>query len=835
MLLIFKGEQDVSILSIKSSIVNSQENKAKLRNVLSVVLTPIGNCKPLGKLSAEKEKLFSLAYENVKDIGAIVSFFAERGLTELDDTHFVFTFVLLLEKFLHKRFFSEEAPKGDFVKDAAFLRESLNALGPQLCRIASSSLKVTNDGVLPTRLCAAALDLTLSLSIAFCTNINNSIVVEHDDAYNLESLQSVTRLFRFVTQTQEKIFAATKPLYVSGLSKAGQVTETFTKDISHVEPLFAQYMALTESKGRKKDPTLEVQRIIGLFGNPSRRVIGLVCLCLFLGRSSRPKKDVGCMVLTQIKELIAADSELGTRLVKTLLPLDNLVEEETIVVRPLLEMLDESTATDCVLDLVGDLSLRHQEEVVGRLFEMMTSEDSSVRKVGIRVFEHVMRKAESSRSLSLELVDRSIDNIPLLSHETGVPRILSSLGDPAYTLIHLVPYLGSASDDCTRSAVEAAIVAIMGKSVSELAPEESVSSAIRSYADAMRMKKTQSSFVVSLTMSPADLCKLHLKGKDDFSEEFLKLVPRWCHELFGAAIVGVTAKVLAAPGDTTVVQFFKALAPHFQEEDVGTVFIPYVTAKLESQKKLTEEMLDSPCGKEQVTALLFERISPLLAMKMALGCRSVVVSDDEARKRLEDALIERVTSFLEFDEVRRVAAEVAVFVKPSGGIFEKLTESFTSLCESVMKSAVRDDDTQIVLRAVVYALGAIVKSLNETDELSLKCCRMEEVLWGLVERKMKVMAPALIGTIYDLLGVLLTKSKDYEKRIGEMVDEMICGCSVRGMMASAVLSSVAKDLNEGKKEFVSLVVPKVITKFNGKCYPSDYVINVKKYTTCLYS
>lgn len=799
------------------------------------MLTPIGNCKPLGKLSAEKERLFHHVYECVKDPGAVVSFFAERGLTEIDDTHFVFTFVLLLEKFLRKKFLPEEkAPTTDLIKDTAFLRESLGALGPQLCRVASSSLKVTSDGVLPTRLCAASLDLILSLATAFCANMNSSIVVESGDARNTESLQAVVRLFCFVAQTQEKIFAGTKPLYASGASKAAQVAEALSKDISHVAPLLAQHMALTESRGKKKDPTLEVQRMIGLFGNPGRRLLGLVSLCLFLGRSSRPRKDVGCMVLTQLKSVVAADPELGTRLVEAFLPLDNLVEEETVVAGPLLDILDESTAADCVLGLVADLSLRHREEVVGRLFEMAASGDASARRVGARALEHVMHKAEGSRPLSLALVERAIDDLPLLGHEIDVARLLSSLGDPAYTLTRLVPYLAGAAEGRTRSVAEAAIAAIMEKAVSELAPEESVRSAIRSYADAMRMKRAQPALAVSPTTSPADLPKLHAAGKDDFSEELLRLVPRWCRELYGAAILGATAKVLAAPGDTTVVQLFRALAPHFRGEDLGALFVPYVTAKLESQRRLTEEMLESPCGKEQVTALLFERISPLLAMKMALPYCAADIPDDEdggVRKRLEDALVERVTSLLEFDEVRRVAAEVAAFVRPRERIFGRLCESFTSLCGSVMAAAARDDDTQIVLRAVVYALGAVVKGLDAADELPLKCRVIEEALWGLVEKKMRVMAPALIGTVYDLLGVLLAKSGDYEKRVEKMADEMVCerpgaaGCA-RGMAISAVLASVAKDLNEGKDEFVGIVVPKVVAKSSGECQLSDYIINV---------
>lgn len=779
--------------------------------------------------------MFTFVYENVRDGEAIVSFLAERGFTEIDDKHFVFTFVVLFESFLRKKFLSGENGKTDFIKDTAFLRESLILLGPQLCRVVSASLKTTSDGVLPTRLCASALDLILTLSTAFCTNVNNSLVVENDDTRNLEGLQCVVRLFSFVAQTQERIFSKTRPLYASGLSKAVQVAGASINGISHIEPLFAQYMSLTEKVSVHGDVVHEIQRIIGLFGNSSKRALGLACLCLFLGRSPKIQKGVGNMILTQIKEIVITDSELGVRVIEVFLPLENLVEEEAIVIKPLLGLLSEGVATDPILGLVGRLAVRHREEVVDHLFSMLTSADPAVREIGARALSPVLRSAKSNKPLSELIVECTISNITSnitsLGDEISASDILVTLGEPAYTLTCLVPFLKSTPDESTHSSIESTIVEIMKKSVSELEPEEKVRSAIMSYADAMRMKKDQSTFVISPALSPADLCKLHAAGKEDFSEDLLKLVPMWCHGLCGTGILGAAEKLFAAPGDTALVQFFRALAPHFQEGDIQLLFVPLVVAKLESQKKLTEEMLDSPYGKEQVTALLFERLSPLLALKMTMGHCTVPIQDKVARERLVSALIERITSLLEFDEVRRVAAEAIALLKPPEVVFEKLLGNFLSLSETVLAASGRDDDTQIVLRAVLYAIGSVVKDFSGESDIPLLWNKLEERLMVLLEKKAVFLAPALVGTIYDTLGFLLLKSKDYAQRVGKIIDE-ICSDektgSERSMVLSAVLTSVAKGLNEGKDEFAQLVVPKVIAKVSDA--PNDYLMNVNKLT-----
>lgn len=753
--------------------------------------------------------------------------------TELDDKQFVYTFVLILEKFLHEKFSSGAGAKTDFIKDTTFIRESLNVLGTQLCTIASGSLKTSSEGVVPTRLCVSTLDLILTVSTAFCTNMNNSMVVESDDELATENLRKVCHLFCFVAKIQEKIFMNIKPLYAAGLSKAVQVAEAQLKDISRIGPLLAQHMNLSGKVSTNSDITLEVQRIIGFFGNPSRKVLGLVCLCLLLGRSpSKSKKDIECMVLTQVKELITADCELGIKVIKTFLPLDNIVEEETVVIKPLLSILNEGFGEEPALNLVGELATRHQEEVVTSLFTMIQSDNPATREIGIRTLKLVINKAKSDKVLSTLIVDYTLENIQFLARELDVSDILVTLGDPAYTLTRLVHYL----ENTSRSDIEAVIVSFMEKSVSELETDESVCTVIRSYADAMRTKKLQSTFTISSGMSPADLCKLHATGKEDFSDELLRLVPRWCHGLYGSAILAATEKVLSAPGDTALVQFFKSLAPHFQKEDVELLFIPFVTMKLEFQRRLTEEMLDSPYGKEQVTALIFERVSPLLALKIVLGYNTVSISDPSIRKRLEDALVERITSLLEFDEVRRVAAEVTAFLRPQEHIFEKLYNSLITLSEPVMAASNRNDDIQIVLRAVVYALGSIIKDLDDSDDIPSKYSRLEEITMNLVEKKMRILAPALIGTAYDLLGVLLFKSKDFNQRVEKMLDEILCEkpkSSERNIMLTAVLTSVAKDLNESNaRGFVQLVVPRTIEKIFS--IPNDYLINVNNIYNLFY-
>ena len=827
------GDRELSYLCIKSVITSYRDNTSKTQSVLSAVLTPIGNCKPVGQLSHEKEKLFLFVYESASDPGPIVTFLAESALGEPSDKRFTFTFVTLLEKFLRKKFL-DESPKCDFVKDACFLQQSLAILGPELCRTASGSFVATGCGQLPTRLCVSTLDLILVLIASFSVNAGRGIVVEEGNAPLLESSRNAYNLLCFFIGMQEKILGPTKPLYASGLLKAREFLAQNIVNIPRLAPFLCRYMSFSDRQDTSKRIVPEAQHIIGLIGNPksSKSILGLICLCLLLGRSSnlrKTAKEVGYIVFSQMREVIAVDPDLGTQLVQIFLPLDNPLEEETAVVEPLLCLLDSGIISSSVMGLIGSLAVRHPEKVVGHVFSLLCSDVRTQREAGAKTLKSVLSNAGESRLLSGVLMDYAVASIPLTKSGECAINVLGAIGNPVCALTALAHYLGT-QDETTRAEVENVIVSIMERAVSDKEPENRSWGAISFYADVMRAPKEQAAFTLGPTATPADLQKLHFPGKENNSEDLLRLAPKWCRELRGSVTVEAAAKVMAAPGDTVVVQFFRTLVPFFQPKDVQLQLVPFVAQKLGSQKKLSEEMLNSPCGKEQVTALLFERISSLLVLKMALGHCSEVLENEEIRGKLEGALLERMTSVLEFDEVRRVAAEVVACLKPSERAFKMVYDSFEPLFKSVMSDSVRDDDSQIVLRAVIYALASVIKGSCDESVLGTECTKLEEMLQALMEKKRELLAPALVGAICDCLGVILVKSNSRTQRIESAVDEITSECpknEERCMLLSSVLTSVTKYLNSGTDEYVSLVVPKVIKK--ATVVPKDYLVNVILY------
>ena len=139
--------------------------------------------------------------------------------------------------------------------------------------------------------------------------------------------------------------------------------------------------------------------------------------------------------------------------------------------------------------------------------------------------------------------------------------------------------------------------------------------------------------------------------------------------------------VLSSPKDGTWVQFASQLAERMGGADCAPSLLKSVLHVLHRQPKLDASALDNDNGGELTNLLLFQRLSPLLLLRMlpfnAFGS-TLVVSQHEAmpssddsvapgqmrgvslpqQGSLFDVLFARTTTELEFDQVRRVAAEL---------------------------------------------------------------------------------------------------------------------------------------------------------------------------------
>ncbi len=103
--------------------------------------------------------------------------------------------------------------------------------------------------------------------------------------------------------------------------------------------------------------------------------------------------------------------------------------------------------------------------------------------------------------------------------------------------------------------------------------------------------------------------------------------------------------------------------------------VPTLIDKMIKQSKLTEEMLQDKSENSIVKSLLFERLRPLLVFRCLspIPLSKYLTENPETLNSLQEELLQRMTQIFEFDEVRKLSAEI--FGKIPSGVSLPLIQS----------------------------------------------------------------------------------------------------------------------------------------------------------------
>ncbi|CAM9374209.1 unnamed protein product [Chrysoparadoxa australica] len=182
------------------------------------------------------------------------------------------------------------------------------------------------------------------------------------------------------------------------------------------------------------------------------------------------------------------------------------------------------------------------------------------------------------------------------------------------------------------------------------------------------------------------------RGGQNCRDRVLLLLPRWSKALLGTdgklplIMESAARKVLAAPEDTLPVTVFSSLATGAHPHHCGNKVLGLIYKQMLKQTPLSEKLLqdDGPESCEVVRTLLFARLSPLLLLKSlpkealspitpsGSSLRSVPGDDTDSEEegqeasppltfeeKLWDLLQERIYRVYEYEQVSKLAAEVA--------------------------------------------------------------------------------------------------------------------------------------------------------------------------------
>lgn len=184
---------------------------------------------------------------------------------------------------------------------------------------------------------------------------------------------------------------------------------------------------------------------------------------------------------------------------------------------------------------------------------------------------------------------------------------------------------------------------------------------------------------------------------------------RWS-EIVAPYIVNL---VLTKPEDTARVQLATRIAPRLGQSDCLPSVLSMILRVLEEQGPLCEDALDRDATGDLTKVLLFQRLSPLLLLRMLpTGCFNDTAVESQLEP-LRKILLSRISRILEFDDVRRVSAELF-----SRGSVDIVLRPILTLLSSEIESLCRADsghDPQIA-KGAIYALCCAVALQSQRDQ-----------------------------------------------------------------------------------------------------------------------
>lgn len=414
----------------------------------------------------------------------------------------------------------------------------------------------------------------------------------------------------------------------------------------------------------------------------------LICLCLLLGRMSTTslskllKKFRETFYNILLQQVLHARSEkiqkLSICLLQSFIAHSDLFDAETLVDELLLFVQKErdNKTTKAVIGFLGELLVKYPKKIT-KLFASLDSNQKDERTTALEVLTEVFRlnretlsfHPEVSEILGRELLSRLQDEE--LSLRTQAATLFAHL-HPKEIIPQLVQ-MTVHRDVRVRSAADKALVTLLRQ-------HKNIPQTVLTLLDSLRKLNADSSCSASAhaTVEQQQIPKM--------IERIMKLLPSWAAEMPSHIFIEIIPETLKLffnyPSESIFVKFLSALSPHFSQFPM--LIFPEVTQKMRRQPKLSESISNGT----EIQNIIFDQLAPLLVLKTlsirAFQCFQVQETENKIHKRdkgydlgesfssnqvavCEECvklLLERMTLPLEFDEIRKVSAEICARFPP---------------------------------------------------------------------------------------------------------------------------------------------------------------------------
>ncbi|KAI8812750.1 hypothetical protein BJ742DRAFT_791678 [Cladochytrium replicatum] len=414
----------------------------------------------------------------------------------------------------------------------------------------------------------------------------------------------------------------------------------------------------------QRDTSLEAK----LFDLASSHIFPSPSLTPFLGRD---------LALALLVELLSAststekiDSErddVGSRWI-------------TLLDDPEISTDDDEGVRQKIAELVGDY-VRNSKKTMGLLSEVTERlEKNNTRLNALMVLNHVnvsnpsiLKAAEAGSMLERSAVCLT-DDSPRVRKEAS--ELFARL-DPMLMIPSLV-LLVDKGESPTCSAAEAALVTALGR------PD-----CLTLFWDFASGKACRPGFAIqqNAPRSPGQIARLTTHElPPDRVERYARIFSEWAKKMDGWDVSAkiILDKAYSAPFDVTSIRYLSAVAPSWTKPQTVRFVIEGLIEKLERQPRLSLEMLEDQSDESTlaVQRLLFFRIQPLLVLRMfsteSFRCSELDVPSnvrdfwdckdngdlegsnlgEGIGSRLVHELVRRIEHPYEFEQVRKISAEV---------------------------------------------------------------------------------------------------------------------------------------------------------------------------------
>ncbi|KAL2631187.1 hypothetical protein R1flu_015873 [Riccia fluitans] len=352
------------------------------------------------------------------------------------------------------------------------------------------------------------------------------------------------------------------------------------------------------------------------------------------------------------------------------------------VVPMLLEMLDnrDTTARAVVLLVAEYFASNPEAGEFERLFSRLDAEDSLQRRNALDVLTELFSictrnvdviNSPLSQTIASHLFKRLGDTE--LTNRAEASALFASL-DPSFTLPTLVELIYS-PDAQVRSAASAGVLSILTRKSDQSKVIVELVDCITKFAN-KRWTQTDAPKRMASDAS-SDTSALDI-------DRVIRLVPQWASKVknWSDIVHLLLKKMFDEPRNGVLPRFLSSISPQLAEN--SHVLFPLLVKKFHEQSRFTEALITeaNEDDREALTSnLLFERLSPLLVLKVLplrafsnAACKDLYGGlasrmggsidlngglDTDGTDCIAYHLLNRACGTFEFEDVRKVAAEIA--------------------------------------------------------------------------------------------------------------------------------------------------------------------------------